>query len=152
MGWYKKHKNEDTIIKLFNILNNNNFILDGGNCGQAALAVYRFLKDKYRIFVNIGVITESENEDELINNDPYIYHAYIFYNNKRYDCNGIISKNNLINLSKDQYQNEYPFEYIFYLPEEYEKLRKIIYINTNWKTEWTEFYKILEKELKNELV
>lgn len=118
--------------------------LGGGNCGQVAYAIMMLLK--YRgINVDIGILTNAETEEELINGDPDVYHVYLISDNKKFDEMGEINDTYLLELAWDQYRNNNPNVFVFDMPDEQGKIEKIIKFNTNYNMDWAYFYKLIKK-------
>lgn len=137
--------NPKTIIQLYGVLKQkSNKSLSGGNCGQSAYAVHRFIRDTMRVNTQIGVITNEPEEDELVNGEPDVYHIFVVFNGKKIDENSILSNEDLLELSEKQYNNPDPEFFIFDMPTEERKVLRIISSNTNYNVDWNYFYDILE--------
>jgi hypothetical protein len=125
--------------------------LSGGNCGQSALAVWRWIKETTDRTLNIGLICNRgvESDADLLG-DVDIYHVYLVdrYTGKKYDETGSIDDDYLIDLAYEQYDENNPVQFIFDMPAEAENLTKIISRNTAWEVEWVEFYNFLKQGLK----
>jgi len=140
---------DDIVKKCYNILlKNSKKELSGGNCGQVSYAISRFILDKFNTNSKIGVLTNVEDETDLLN-EPDIYHIYTVFNNKKYDETGKINNNYLLNLALDQYGNYKPVEFVFNFPSEADKLLKIISRETNYNENWNYFYDILKSHYEN---
>jgi len=125
--------------------------LSGGNCGQSALAVWRWIKETTDRTLNIGLICNRGVEsDTELHGEVDIYHVYLVdrYTGKKYDETGSIDDDYLIDLAYEQYGENDPVQFIFDMPTEAENLTKIISINTAWEVEWVEFYNFLKQGLK----
>lgn len=134
------------ILKCFEILNKKSLAnLGGGNCGQVAYAVYKMVFLKFDVHLEIGILTNAEEHDEMVMGEPNIYHIFIVNNEKFFDETGLISKQNLLDLAKDQYGDFNPILYILSMPMERDDLFKIISANTNYNTHWSYFYDLLYK-------
>ena len=133
------------IAKIFQHL--RKFKASGGNCGQAAYAVFRFLKEKYGIIVNIGLIADTDDKDWLLDGEPSIYHVFVVYDGKKYDETGEITIKDLIDLSIDQYNDDNPIVYEFNMNSEKEEkqVMRIISQETDWDKTWSYFLGKLEK-------
>jgi hypothetical protein len=138
-------ENEQKILSLIKYLVKRKFKLDGGNCGQFTLGLSRFLKDKFIIDTTLGLISnfDGDSDTELLG-DVDIYHVFLEYNNKMFDVTGEIDDDDLGHLALNQYNNPDPVKWSKFKNTE-ELIRQIISINTAWDTEWTTFYKELEK-------
>lgn len=139
-------KSGELILKSYNLLSKTGVELGGGNCGQVALAVFYFLEDN-KLPAKIGLITNEDDENNLIRGEPDIYHVYVIYKNQRYDETGPISTRYLIRLAEDQYQNSYPTEFVFDA-NEIRKVKNIIDWQTNWTIPNNWFYNKIKNELK----
>jgi hypothetical protein len=138
------NKSGELILQSYNFLSKTGIELGGGNCGQVALAVFSFLEDN-NLPIKIGLITNEDDENNLIRGEPDIYHAYVVYKNQRYDETGPITIRYLAKLAEDQYQNFHPFEFIFE-PNEIQKVKKIIDTQTNWTNPSNWFYNKLKNQ------
>lgn len=122
----------------------------GGNCGQFILGLCVYVFDKFQVepdALTVSVITDYDDEDDFgLEGDCKIYHVYLGYNGKLYDGTGEITTKYLLDFSKREYEDEDPAAWTFYLPAEKEKIRKIVSFNTNWDSEWTDYYKFLSKK------
>lgn len=151
MKTFKQFLSESVNIKIEDIFKavkaNSKIDCSGGNCGQSAYAVYRFIKEKYGIVYDFFVLTNADSEEELINGEPDVYHIGLEKNNSFYDENGKIDSDYLLDLALDQYGNHNPNLYTFEMPKEEQTLLKIISTQTNYNTDWNYFYDILEKTL-----
>jgi hypothetical protein len=142
---------EKDIIDAFDTLQKTGKDLSGGNCGQSALSVWRWIKETTDRTLNIGLICNGHiiNDAELLG-DVDIYHVYLIdrYTGRKYDENGSINDDYLIALASEQYNDDEPNEFVFDMPSEADKITKIISVNTDWEVEWVEFYSFLKQELK----
>ena len=134
------------IVQMYKVLKQkSNKPLSGGNCGQSAYAIHRWIRDNNGVNTEIGVLTNAENEDELVNEEPDVYHMVVVFNGKPIDENGILSNQQLLDLAEDQYGNPDPEYYTFDMPSEEKKVLRIISANTNYNVDWNYFYNVLEK-------
>jgi len=119
--------------------------LFGGNCGQFAIAMARFLKDSgAHPDPRIGLIHdgEAQDEEELRDGEPDIYHVFLQLGGDWYDGTGRIDRQHLIDFADAEYGDARP-DFATDLPTG-EGTRRIISFNTAWDTEWTDFYRFLE--------
>ena len=134
------------IVQLYNVLEQkSNKPLSGGNCGQSAYAIHRWVRDKNGVNTEIGILTNAKDEDELVNGEPDVYHIVVVFNGKPIDENGILSNDQLLDLAEDQYNDTDPEYYTFDMPSEEKKVMRIVSANTNYNTDWNYFYNVLEK-------
>ncbi len=137
--------NEEKILSLTNYLVKRKLKLDGGNCGQFALGLSRFLKDVFNIDTTIGLISDYDGDsDSGLLDEVNIYHVFLEYNGKMFDVTGIIDDDDLAHLALTQYNDPDPVKWSKFKNTE-ELIRKIISTNTAWNIEWTDFYNQLKK-------
>ena len=133
------------IAEIFAKLSKKSKKLGGGNCGMVAYAMYRFLLERYGITVNIGLISDTDELDWLLEGEPDIYHVFIEHNGKMYDETGEIDNQYLSDLAIDQYDENNAIATIFEMPADEKAILKIIRNETNWDVEWHDFLDKLEK-------
>jgi hypothetical protein len=144
---YKKIDN--FILKCFKILLKNSKVdLGGGNCGQVAYAIYKFIFLKFNTHLEFGIITNAEEHDEMIFGEPDIYHIFLINNSKFFDETGLIDKQYLLDLAEDQYDDFNPTLFIVEMPIEELDLLKIISANTNYDTHWSYFYNLIIENIQ----
>lgn len=115
--------------------------LYNGNCGQFAYALAKFLITNNESGVQLALITNDfDDEKDLWENDPDVYHVCLSYKNKLYDGDGIVTKIDLLNLAKNEYGDMYPVQWNLDMNE---NARRAISYNTKWNIEWVEFYKFI---------
>lgn len=141
--------NTKTIIQLYSLLKQKTKKpLSGGNCGQSAYAIHRFIRDTMKINTQIGVITNESEEEDLVDGEPDVYHIFIVFNKEKIDENGVLSNQVLSNMG-DEYGNPTPDYFIFDMPRDERKVLKIISSSTDYNADWNYFYDILEKYTKD---
>jgi len=122
--------------------------LGGGNCGQTALAIYHFIVKNFDKHVSIGIITDADDENDLMWGEPYVYHAFIVVggpgSERKYDETGLIDSNYLRKMTFDQYGHRDPTQVIFDLPDEWLKIRQIIRTQTAWSLEMADILPYLD--------
>jgi hypothetical protein len=139
-------KIDSFILKCFKILSKKSLVnLGGGNCGQVAYAVYKMVFLKFDVHLEIGILTNAEEHDEMVMGESDIYHIFIVNNEKFFDETGLIGKQYLLDLAKDQYGDFNPILYTLSMPTEKDDLLKIINANTNYNIHWSYFYDLLYK-------
>jgi hypothetical protein len=136
------NKAGELIQQSYNFLSKKGLKLSGGNCGQVAQAIYFFLEDN-NLPIKIGLITDVEEEADLLEGEPDIYHVYVISNNQRYDEEGPITWKYLQKLAGDEYGDYEPSEFIF---DNLEKVAQIISRETNWNRDHGFFYGLLKKQ------
>ena len=112
--------------------------LSGGNCGQFAYALGRFLGRG-----EIALLTESGlEEDDLRHGDADVYHALLKVDGRLYDGGGEADLAGLARLAEAEYGDpdpalwdEFPLD---------EATRLVISGQTAWDIEWTDFHGFLE--------
>jgi hypothetical protein len=112
--------------------------LSGGNCGQFAYALGRFLGRG-----EIALLTESGlEEDDLRHGDADVYHALLQVDGRLYDGGGEADAAGLARLAEAEYGDgdptlwrEFPLD---------EDTRRVISGQTAWDIEWTDFHRFLE--------
>lgn len=115
--------------------------LYGGNCGQFAYALAKYLINHGELNILLSLITNDlENEEELWIGEPDVYHVCLKYKNKLYDGTGLTNKNNLLKLTLNQYNDKFPVQWDLDINE---NCRRAISYNTNWDIEWVEFYEFI---------
>ena len=134
------------IVQLYKVLKQKSKKpLSGGNCGQSAYAIHRWIRDKKGVNTEIGILTNAEDADELLNGEPDVYHVVVEFNGKPIDENGILSNQQLLDLAEDQYGNLYPEYYTYDMPLEQKEVLRIISANTDYNVDWNYFYDVLEE-------
>ena len=117
----------------------------GGNCGQFAFGLARFLKDKGAYSdPRIGLIADeqAETEQELQDGEPDIYHVFLQLGKAYYDATGRIDNQYLSAFATEEYGDSTPTLWDD-LPLD-EGTRRIISFNTNWNLEWADFYRFFD--------
>jgi len=112
--------------------------LSGGNCGQFAYALGRFLGRG-----EIALLTESGlEEDDLRHGDADVYHALLKVDGRLYDGGGEADLAGLARLAEAEYGDpdpalwdEFPLD---------EDTRLVISGQTAWDIEWTDFHRFFE--------
>lgn len=116
------------LLSFIHLLNDNNVSMDGGNCGTFTLA----LAELYNSPCEILMITNADDEEELINGEPNIYHVAIRINDVIIDCTGITTIKQMVDIAEDQY-GDYDSEiFIFTYPQEKRKIISAIINNTDY--------------------
>lgn len=141
---------EEKILKCISVLKRKTKVQkSGGNCGQYTYSIYRYILDKYKESINIGILTdyEVEESDTELLGDVDIMHVYLKYGDKKFDETGIINDDYLDELSHREYDASNCLTYEFDMTNEVDKklILKIISVNTNYTVDWNYFYDILEK-------
>ena len=134
----------------------------GGNCGTFALALERYIKEKYNknlcFILTVSLDGDeqgnfpNENINDLIYGDYDLYHVMLGYIDKDhpfglyFDGDGIYDGTNvtdyMITFCYEEYGNPNPtFVYLEYPEQSYETIKNIILNNTNWSISVEEFYK-----------
>jgi hypothetical protein len=132
------------VINLFQKMKKKSKVnLGGGNCGMVAYAISKYLNQKYDMDISIGVITNADSEEELVNGEFSVYHMFPIVNNKMYDEMGEINTDYLLDLAHDQYDDYNPSMFTFFLPQEESDVVKIILRQTNYDTNWKYFFDLL---------
>jgi hypothetical protein len=141
---FKKYfKLNEQLLKGVKLLQNSKIPLMGGNCDMVALALYKWIKETTDIDLNIVFSSNVEDESDLME-EPDIYHVFLSDGTNFYDGDGKTSGSNIADWIENEYGNSDPAIYIF-SPNELDKSQKIIRNETNWNTDWSEFYSILTK-------
>lgn len=146
----KKPLSHEDILALIEKNKSNPSEPFGGNCGQFILGLCVYLFDKFEVdstAIKVSLITDFDGkEDSGLEGECKIYHVYLEYDGKLYDGTGEITPQYLIDFSKREYNDEDPVVWSFNLPGEKDKLRRIVSFNTNWDSEWVDYYKFLSKK------
>ena len=121
--------------------------LSGGNCGMTALAIYKWLTSKTDTPVKIALITNVEEERELLE-EPDVYHVFFRHGDNVWDENGKGSLDDMIDIAAEQYNNYEPMMYTFdpKNQSDYNIIETVIRRETNWNISWQYFYKFLTKK------
>jgi len=123
--------------------------LSGGNCGQSAYAVYRWMRENTGAKLEIGVLTNAEDEEWLVDGEPDVYHVVVVVDGTPIDETGVLTGESLLSIAKDQYLDLDPSYHIFSMPEEERKVLRIISTSTNYTVDWNYFYDILEPSTRH---
>lgn len=135
---------EKNMIEIFRKLKKKSKVdLGGGNCGMVAYAISRYLHDKYDIDCQIGLITNAEDEKELIDGEVLVYHVFPIVEDRMYDETGQINIDYLLDFAHDQYGDFNPSMFTFFLPQEESTVARIILRQTNYNTNWKYFFDLL---------
>jgi hypothetical protein len=141
----KKHEPEKLMEKAKKKYGDKLF---GGNCGQFAYGMAKYLIDKGEKNVKLGLITEETDLDgedikALQDEEPKIYHVFVQIGDDYYDGSGKINKDYLTKFAKDEYDDANPE--LWDDIDVNEDARRLISGETDWDKEWTEFYHFFEK-------
>jgi hypothetical protein len=143
------HENVDpsveSVVDLYSTLVEGGVSPSGGNCGQSAYAIYRWVRERTGKTVSIGVLTNAEDEDWLVNGEPDVYHVTVVVDGISVDETGVVSETDLLALAEDQYSDPNPQYYVFDMPTEAKKVLRIIGSSTNYTVDWNHFYDELER-------
>jgi len=101
----RKSTPQDLIINAYHSLKETKLELGGGNCGVVAIAILTWLASK-GVKADIAYATDVENEDELIDGEPNLYHVVISYRGRYYDEMGKINRSYIERLVKNQYDTQ----------------------------------------------
>jgi hypothetical protein len=115
----------------------------GGNCGQWALGVAKYVNDKYDAGMKLGAITnhtDAETVEELTDMEPDVYHVFLDWDGKYYDETGLIDSDYLSDMAMVQYGDSNPD--LWDEIEIGEGSRRFISYNTAWDQEWDDFYRM----------
>jgi len=122
--------------------------LSGGNCGMFAYALASFINERFKTNdIKLGLITNKDLElNQLPQSEPDIYHIFIQYKDRYYDETYEIDDNDLLSLSTSQYGNEDPVLINgIDIKREEKELLFLIRNDTNWNTNWQDYYEYMKK-------
>lgn len=138
----------DKILECIMVLNKKTKIKkSGGNCGQFAYAIHRYILDKYDYTIDIGVLTDSDaNVPEDLLGDYDIMHIFLMDGDNLYDDTGMIDYDYLFLFAHTHYKHEDVDTFHFDMEDIEDKklLLRVISANTNYTMDWNFFYNILE--------
>ena len=117
--------------------------LSGGNCGQFAYAVAKYLNEN-GMNLKLALITNKlavDNLKELQFSDPDVYHVVIQDGNTFYDATGKVDETYLANFAEKEYGDANPD---FWSEIELDNLiLSIVNNDTNWNISHKQFYNFL---------
>ena len=105
---------------------------------MVTLALYKFMNSSR---LEIAVATNVDTEEQLLN-EPTIYHVFLLAGDKAYDGEGQVSIGSIADWIEAEYGDSDPVMFMFG-KQELERVQKIIRNETDWTTNWTEFYQLL---------
>jgi hypothetical protein len=109
---------------------------------MTALALYKWVAEKTGKKLEIVVLTNADDEEELLMGEPDVYHIFLYDGEFAWDETGKRKIDDMYDIAADQYDNHDPEAFIFN-PNEFDKVIKISRTQTNWNIEWEQFYKFL---------
>jgi hypothetical protein len=115
-----------------------------GNCGMYAIALAKCALDNNKKPV-IVISTDTSDLDELMHGDPKIYHVATEIDGILYDGSGQIEEDMLSKYAYNIYGDAHPK--ILFL-EFNNDVIKMIRQQTNWDVLWQEYYKEINKNIK----
>jgi len=135
---------EKNITSLFQKMKKKSKVNIGGeNSGMVAYAIWKYLHQKYDIDISIGLMTDAEDENDLIDGESSIYQMFPIINNRMYNESGELTTKTLLDISKNQYKDNDPSMFTFFLPQEESDIVKIILRRMNYDTNWKYFFDLL---------
>lgn len=116
-----------------------------GNCGMFSYALFIYFNEVLNIPLNLGLIYRGDVENLMNIDEADVYHVWVELDNTKYDASGKINNEYLLQFAEEEYGDQDPGSFTNIDITEKEIIRKIIYNETNWNTEWTTFYNTLKK-------
>jgi len=140
----------DVVPRLYKLMKISGRKLSGGNCGMSAYAIYQFCKDRLKLTLRLGLISNGDHRQlcDISAQDGNVYHVFVQHGGQFYDETGSINSAYLTNLAKSQYQDSNPEFWHSIDPEKDTCINPIIRNDTDWDTSWQDFYRVLEKHFK----
>lgn len=136
-------KSKFDVLGIIKLLQSHNISMDGGNCGTFALALAKLCGEPSIIYV----ISNSEDEEELLHGEPDIYHVIISINGVLYDSTGITDVDAAFSIAEQQYNNSNAYDISYDYPKESNRIEAIIRANTNWSISTDQYIKYINKQL-----
>ena len=138
----------DTVIKKLHTKINENMLF-GGNCGMFALGLHRSLA-KINIETKFGVLFKDNGAGyntakNILDDETDIYHVFLIHNNKFYDGQGKVTKNNIIKIA-DEYDDDNPGSLLNLDLDRF--LLSLIDNETDWRITSSKFEKLLDAQIK----
>lgn len=116
-----------------------------GNCGMYAIALAKNAKDNNKEPI-IVIISDTDDNDELLYGEPNVYHVAVEIDGKLYDGNGLTSLTELGDFVYNIYGDTRPFVNYYNFND---SIIQVIRSQTNWDTQWQVYYNELKNNKKN---